>query len=300
MKSNLWWIVGIALGGLLGCGEDAAGPDAAVPANVTVRQRIAQLAPAVTFAHRGQGPTRSGNPVPENSLAAFRVAIAQGTDGLEMDSELTADGHLILMHDDIVDRTTECHGCVSMLSFDTIRHCRLLDGDGNPTQEVPPTLDEVFALQPTNVLVNVELKIFSGNCLTPGHGPVDIATEMVATLRRLGVERRTVVQSFDPDALASLKMQAPDLYSAFLVSGLRPRDVTTALALHADAIQPGGPFPFLSLSATDIRAALDGGLQVIPWTVDDAASINTLLDKGINGLITDDPVLAKQVIQARR
>jgi glycerophosphoryl diester phosphodiesterase len=265
-----------------------------------VRQRIADLAPVAVFAHRGLGPTRSGNPFPENSLAAFRAAFDQGTDALEMDSELTEDGQLVLMHDDTLDRTSECSGCVSALSFETIRHCRLLDGNDQPTNEVPPTLDEVFALQPTDALVNVELKVFGNECRTPGHGPIDLATAMVATLRRLGVEQRTIVQSFDAEALASVKAQAPDIYTAFLVSGLLPRHVTMALEIHADAIQPGGPFPFLNLSPELLQSAMAAGLQVIPWTVDDAESVNDLLDAGVNGIITDDPALVKQVVQSRR
>jgi glycerophosphoryl diester phosphodiesterase len=285
---------------LVGCGSDGEAASRAAPAKTVVRQHIAQLAPAAVFAHRGQGPTGAGNPFPENSLAAFRAGIAQGTDGLEMDSELTEDGQLVLMHDDTVDRTSECRGCVSALGFDTIRHCRLLDGNGQPTDQVPPTLDEVFQLQPADILVNVELKVFGSACQRPGHGPSDLAAAMVATLRRLGVERRTLVQSFDPEALRSVKALAPDIYTAFLVTGLRASDVATAVDIHADAIQPGGPFPLLTLPPALLRSAQDAGLQVIVWTVDDAASINTLLDDGVNGIISDNPALVKQLIQDRR
>ena len=284
---------------LAACGSDDGGGGAVVPANLAVRERLADLAPVAVFAHRGMGPTRAGNPFPENSLAAFRAAFDQGTDALEMDSELTADGRLILMHDDTVDRTSECSGCVSALTFDAIRACRLLDGNGQPTDEVPPTLDEAYALQPDDALVNVELKVFGQGCLTPGHGPVDLATAMVAALRRLGVEHRTVVQSFDSEALASVKAQAPDIYTALLVSGLLARHITEAVEIHADAIQPGGPFPFVNLSPELLQAASDAGLQVIPWTVDDAESVNRLLDAGVDGIITDDPALVKQVVEAR-
>lgn len=299
MKINRQWIVALGVVATFGCGGGNDADSSPEAANVVVRQRVAQFAPAVNFAHRGQGPTGPGTP-PENSLAAFRAAIAQGADGIEMDSELTADGQLVLMHDDTVDRTTECRGCVSSLSFDAIRRCRLLDGNGQPTDQVPPTLDEVFALQPSKILVNVELKVFGDNCRTPGHGPVDLANAMVRTLRRLNVERRTIVQSFDAEALASVKAQAPDIYTAFLVSGLRPRDVTTAVELHADALQPGGAFPFLTLKPADLRAALDAGLQVIVWTVDDEASLNTLLDSGVSGFISDNPLLVKKVVGNRR
>src|SRR5215470_1354438 len=300
MKTGFSWAAALIVCALVACGShNNSGGTSTDHANFVVHQRIARLAPSAVFAHRGQGPTAPGNPYPENSLAAFRAAIAQGTDGLEMDSELTEDGQLILMHDDTVDRTTECRGCVSALSFDTVRHCRLLDGDGHPTDQVPPTLDEVFALQPADVLVNAELKVFGSSCRTPGHGPTDLATAMVASLRRLRVEQRTLVQSFDADALRSVKAQAPDIYTAFLVTGLRAGDIATATDIHADAIQPGGPFPFVTLPPALLRGALDAGLQVIPWTVDDAESINTLLDSNVSGIISDKPALVKQVLRDR-
>src|SRR5512143_3807779 len=124
VNTSCRWLAVAVLLVFSGCGSDHEVVSPAAPANVAVRQRITGLAPAAVFAHRGRGPTASGNPYPENSLAAFRAALAQGTDGLEMDSELTQDGRLILMHDDTVDRTTECSGCVSMLSFDAVRRCR--------------------------------------------------------------------------------------------------------------------------------------------------------------------------------
>jgi glycerophosphoryl diester phosphodiesterase len=282
---------------VFGCSSDDSNGTAAVPANVEVRQRIADLAPLAVFAHRGLGPTRSGNPYPENSLASFAAAIAAGTDALEMDAEITLDGRLVLMHDDTVDRTSECSGCVSALTFDAIRRCRLLDGNGQPTDEIPPTLDEVFALEPGDTLVNVELKVFSGDCLTPGHGAAELAAAMVAALRRLGVERRTVVQSFDAEALLAVKAQAPDIYTALLVSGLRARDITAAVDLGADALQPGGPFPLVNLQPALLQMALDAGLQVIPWTVNDEESIHELLDSHVSGIITDDPALVKWVAQ---
>lgn len=299
MKILARFVATLFLCSLSACSADDGGGKSAVPSNLTVRQRITDLAPVAIFAHRGQGPTISGSIFPENSLAAFREAIRLGTDGLEMDSELTEDGKLVLMHDDTVDRTTDCSGCVSTLTFDAIRACRLLDGNDQPTDQVPPTLDEVFALNPTAILVNVEIKTFGSACLTPGHGPADLATAMVANLRRLGVEDRTVVQSFDAEALATVKEQASDVYTALLTTGLRGGDITKALEIHADAIQPGGPFPFVNIPPALVESARAAGLQVIPWTVDDADSINELLDAGIDGIITDDPVLVKQIVQAR-
>lgn len=300
IQSRTCGLAALILSTLAACSSDDGSGRNAIPANVEVRQRIAGLAPAAVFAHRGQGPTVAGSVYPENSLPAFRAAIEQRTDGLELDSEITLDGHLVVMHDDTLDRTTACTGCVSALSLDAIRDCRLLGGDDQPTAEAPPTLDEVFALQPADILVNVELKVFGAACRTPGHGPVELATAMVAALRRLGVERRTVVQSFDAEALATVKALAPDIYTALLVTGLLPRHIDTALEIGADAIQPGGPFPFINLSPVLIAAAREAGLQVIPWTVNDASSILEMLGVGIDGVITDDPALARYIVEGAR
>lgn len=230
---------------------------------------------------------------------SFRAAVDQGADALEMDSELTLDGQLVVMHDDTVDRTTECSGCVSALSLAEIRRCRLLDGDGRPTGEVPPTLDEVFALEPRDMLVNVELKVFGSGCLTPNHGPAQLAAAMVSALRRLRAEHRTIVQSFNAAALMAVNAQAPEIYTALLVTGLRTPNIATALEVQADALQPGGPFPLQRLSPDLLRSAREAGLQVIPWTVNDVASVNDLLDSHVEGIITDDPALVKQVIRSR-
>ena len=96
---------------------------------------------ALRLAHRGDWRV-----APENSLAAFRAAIAQGADGIEMDSELTADGQLVLMHDDTVDRTTNGKGRVAEM---TLAEIRKLDAgawfDSAFRGERIPTLEELAA-----------------------------------------------------------------------------------------------------------------------------------------------------------
>ena len=72
----------------------------------------------------------------------------EGPGKVELDVELTSDGELIVMHDDTLDRTTTCEGCASAFTLAGIRRCRLLDGDGRPTDEIPPTLSEVYAAMP--------------------------------------------------------------------------------------------------------------------------------------------------------
>ena len=150
------------------CGDDV--PVDLSPPNEQVREQIASLAPSANIGHRGTGMTRPGHALPENSISSFVAAMAAGADGIELDVEITQDGQLIVMHDDTVNRTTDCMGCVSEMTFDEIRACRLLDGAGLPTEEQPPTLEEVYAEIPSPALINVELKVFDA-CLTETTGP---------------------------------------------------------------------------------------------------------------------------------
>lgn len=216
--------------------------------------------------------------------------MAEGADGIELDVEITQDGQLIVMHDDTVDRTTNCTGCVSEMTFEEIRACFLLDGAGLPTEEHAPTLDEVYAAVPSPALINVEIKVFGPDCLTDTTGPdalVPLALEEVA---RLGGENRTFFSSFDTEAAELVKLERPEYYSALLLVVSDSETVQQALLLGQDAIHPRSGL----VDAETVQEALDSGLQVNVWTVNDEAEMEANIEKGATGIITDVPrVLAE-------
>jgi glycerophosphoryl diester phosphodiesterase len=268
-----------------GCGGTVSLDDAAgAPANLVVRRRIADLAPAANLGHRGTGVNRLGHPFAENSLASFHAAVKEGADGVELDVELTADGELIIMHDDTLDRTTTCRGCVSAFTFSEARGCALLDGNGRVTGERPPTLDEVFGVLPPDALVNIELKVYEPPCLTATTGARALARTAVAAVHRLGVGTRTLFSSFSEEAAAAVKDEDPHLYSAQLLLGVRRDSLMRALDRHLDAIHP-----LHFVSADNVRAIREAGLQVNVWTVDAEADMRDNLNKGVTAIITDEP-----------
>ena len=278
--------------GAIGCGDDGGG---SLPANEVVRRRIDSLAPAANIGHRGTGVTRPGHSLPENSIASFIEAMAQGADGVELDVELTADGALIVMHNDTVDSTTTCTGRVCDWTLAEVRECFLVDGAGRPTSESPPTLEEVYQALPRDALVNVELKTFKPPCLTDDNGAAALARAAVNTVRRLGVEARTLFSSFDSIAAAVVKEEDPTLYSALLVFVADDDTLEHALDLGLDAIHP-----LHSVTKERVRAMLDAGLQVNVWTVNSAERMNQALDKGVTAIITDEPALLDHVMAAPR
>jgi glycerophosphoryl diester phosphodiesterase len=260
-------------------------PRDAVRASIFLRQ------PSANLGHRGTGPTREGHPFPENSISSFVAAMDEGADGVELDVGITEDGRLIVMHDDTVDRTTDCTGCVSEMTFDEIRACRLLDGDGNPTEERPPTLVEVYSALDGTALINVELKVFEAPCLTDTTGPEALVPLALEEVTLIGGEGRTIFSSFDETAAELVKTERPGYYSAFISLQSTPEDVEKAVALNQDALHPS-----ILVSAETVQAALDQDLQVNIWAPNTAESMEDQIDKGSTALITNEPAILAELL----
>jgi glycerophosphoryl diester phosphodiesterase len=259
-----------------------------------VRASIALLAPSANLGHRGTGTTTEGNPYPENSISSFLAAMEEGADGVSIDVEMTMDGELVIMHDDTLDRTTDCTGCVSEMTLDEIRACRLLDANENPTEEHPPTPFEVYTALDGNILIDLELKVFDSACLTDTTGPEQLVPAVLEEVTRLEGQDRTLFSSFDETVAELIKTEQPGYYSALLSSNPGPELVDKALLLGQDAIHP-----LYSISADTVQSALDEGLQVNIWTVDTAELMQAQIDKGSTAIITDEPeVLADLLMMA--
>ncbi len=256
-----------------------------------VRTSISLRRPSANLGHRGTGPTREGHPFPENSISSFVAAMDEGADGVELDVEITEDGQLIVMHDDTLDRTTDCTGCVSEMTFDEIRACRLLDGAGNATEERPPTLVEVYSALDGTALINVELKVFEAPCLTDTTGPEALVPLALEQVTLIGAEGRTIFSSFDETAAGLVKTERPGYYSALISLQSNPEDVETAVALNQDALHPS-----ILVSAETVQAALDADLQVNVWVPNTAESMEAQIDKGSTALITNEPAILADLL----
>lgn len=256
-----------------------------------VRARIAALAPSANLGHRGTGITGERNPFPENSIPSFEAAMEEGANGVELDAEITMDGRIIVMHDDTVDRTTDCTGCVSAMTIEEVRSCLLLDSDGDPTSLHPPTLEEVYAALGSDALINIELKVFGEDCRTATTGPADLVEAVLEEVIRIGGQEQTLFSSFDATAAELVKTLQPGFYSALISSNPDSAFVERAVTLNLDAIHP-----LLSILEADVQLALDSGLQVNVWGVNDAVFMQQQLDKGSTAIITDEPAILAELL----
>ncbi|MBI3894013.1 MAG: glycerophosphodiester phosphodiesterase, partial [Candidatus Wallbacteria bacterium] len=160
------------------------------PVEHATQQRVAPW----VIAHRGYSAV-----YPENTMRSFREAIAAGADAIEMDVQTTADGRLVVLHDDVLDRTSDGKGPVGALTLEQVK--RLDAGRWKGARfagERIPTLDEVLELsRGTGVGLVVEAK-------TPYALDPRLAGRIVELLDRAGVTSRTILQSFDHRPLAEI------------------------------------------------------------------------------------------------
>ena len=208
---------------------------------------------------------------PENTLAAFTLALAQGADGVELDVQLCADGVPIIIHDTTVDRTCDGTGRVADLSLAELR-LLTIDND-HPI----PTLDDLFATFGRRTLYNVELKAL-------GRGGDALAAAVARAIAAHGVAEQVLISSFSPFTLrAARRHLSPGVPLALL----RERRATRAAhaLLRAAADHPHHPLIDESLMAW----ARWRGLRVNAWTVDDPAEARRLLQLGVHGIITNRP-----------
>jgi glycerophosphoryl diester phosphodiesterase len=145
--------------------------------------------PAIlTIAHRGFWKTTA-----ENSLASIRAAVALGVEMVEIDTQATADGTLVVIHDETLDRTTTGSGTVRELPFEIVRSARLLAGAGGetaePTEECVPTLEEILQEARGRITVNIDTKFTRD------------LPQVMETVLRLGIQDQVLVKTdVDPQA----------------------------------------------------------------------------------------------------
>jgi glycerophosphoryl diester phosphodiesterase len=224
--------------------------------------------------HRGAAGTH-----PENTMASFRRAMEIGVDGLEFDVHRTLDGHLVVIHDAAVDRTTNGSGLVMAM---TLEEVQALDaGSWKGPQfagERVCTLRELIRATPPQIHLFLELK--AGSIHYNG-----IEEEVVALLRDEGALGRTQISSFDHHALKRLHEIAPNLPLGMLFADNLLDPVALALEIGCEALHPAWEW----VTEEMVEAAHAAGLKVNTWTVNHPFAIARVKAFGVDGIISDFP-----------
>jgi glycerophosphoryl diester phosphodiesterase len=237
----------------------------------------------ILFAHRGASAH-----APENTLAAFELALAQQADAIELDVKLSADGHAVVIHDATVDRTTGVHGRVRDL---TLAQLKSLDAGSFFSEkykgEKIPTLEEVFEAVGNRTFINVELTNYST--------PRDPLVESVCLLvKRFGLQERVLFSSFFGFNLTKAHRLVPEVPRGLLAVegwvGAWARSFGFMFGRYA-ALHPN----MADVTPQQIQRVHRLQRRVHVWTVNAADDMRRLFQWGVDGIFTDDPQLAVQV-----
>jgi glycerophosphoryl diester phosphodiesterase len=234
----------------------------------------------IAFAHRGGAATG-----PENTMASFARAVELGYRYLETDARVTSDGVLLAFHDETLDRVSDLTGRLEDRPWSEVKKARV---GGEPI----PTLEELLSAFP-HVRFNIDPKL-------------DRAVEpLVRALRRTGSEERVCVAAFSDRRLLAVRRQT----GGRVCTALGPHGIGRLRAASYGV--PVGPFGAACVQvplrhrgrplvdARFVRAAHRRRLPVHVWTIDDADEMRRLLDLGVDGIMTDEPAVLKEVLVSR-
>lgn len=227
------------------------------------------------IAHRGSSGER-----PENTMAAYRLAVAQRADMIEIDLHRTRDGAIPITHDANLGHL----GGRGEIADATIAQVRALDaGDG----ERVPLLQEVLDEFGTQIPFNLELKIGTRGAYA------GLEATALAEVEQRGLIPQMLFSSFYDDVLAELRKQSPAARIGLLISRQSGTDwAKRARALRAEALNP----ELAQVTSELVRAAHGEGLAVYVFTVDPEDQMRRMLELGVDGLFTNYPARLRRLL----
>lgn len=236
------------------------------------------------IAHRGA----SGH-APENTFAAFERAVALGAQFIETDVHLTRDARFVAIHDKTLERTTNGKGAVR---DHTLAELRELDAgmwfDRQFMGQKIPTLEEILEFARENdVVFYLEIKYDSA---------WGMHHALVAALAGAGNAARTVVISFDPSTLDALRRLDASIMTGLLVEGGNRDFVKAALDVGARQLCPRADLITREL----VDQAHRSDLHVVTWTVNEAAKMGSVINAGVDGIMTDLPDRLRATLEDKK
>lgn len=235
------------------------------------------------FAHRGF----SGK-YPENTMLAFEQAVKTGCGGIELDVQLTKDGFPVIIHDEKLDRTTNGSGDLRNYTYQELLAFHCIGASFQDGSQRIPTLREYFSyIRDTGSFTNIELK--NSVYAYPG-----LEEKVFALIEEFKISDRILISSFNHDSILKCKCLNPSIPVAFLV-GMGTELGRMAEYAKENRVEYCHPDCRL-LTAEKIHQFHNLGIGVNVWTVNQKDEISRFLKLGVDGIITNFPDLAMEVL----
>lgn len=276
-----------------------------IPIQERKKHPMLEMNRPLVMAHRG-----GAGLAPENTLAAFRHATTLGVDVIELDIHLTKDGHLVVIHDETIDRTTDGSGKVNELTLAEIQSYdagfHFVDPDGRHSYRgqgvVVPTLEAVFQEVPKEMRFTIEVKDTNDPDLYE-----EIGLQLWDLLVAYDVQDKVLIGSFDQRILDMMT----DISAGKAIISAGKQEVTKFVLLHklglhtlyktkVDSIEM--PVKVAGVDLIDpklIHAAKRRGMDVHYWTINNLETMEELLELGVDGIISDRPDIMIDLLDER-
>lgn len=255
----------------------------------------------LVIAHQGGDDVRPGDTLP-----AFQHAVDIGADVLEMDAHITKDGHIVLMHDERVDRTTDGTGLIEAMTLEELSR---LDAAYRWTPDngltypyrgqgvAVPTLEDLFLKFPQMRYV-IEIK----------KSQVPIGKPLCDLIRMYGMQNKVMVASFHDEAMANFRTICPEIATSGSRSEVTPFVLLSKLFWAGFLRSPqfqSLQVPYETkesygipiMTRRFIEQAHARNVRIEPWTVDDPGLMKEYIHWGVDGIITDNPGLMLDVLE---
>lgn len=241
------------------------------------------MAKPVVIAHRGASAY-----APENTMAAFSKALSLGAGGIELDVQLSRDGHVVVIHDEKVDRTSNGKGWIKDLTLEELK--KLDFGSWFSPEfrnERIPALEQVMELlESWDGLLNIEIK--SGPVLYQG-----LEEKVIGLTRKCDMAERVIISSFNHYSLVEVKRLAPEMKTGILYMEGLVEPWEYAKRINANAIHP----LFYNIIPELMEGCKKHGIAVNPFTVDQPDMIRNMAAAGVDGIITNVPDRALKIVE---
>jgi glycerophosphoryl diester phosphodiesterase len=239
------------------------------------------------FAHRGASAY-----APENTLAAFHLALLQIADAIELDAKLSADGHVVVIHDQTVDRTTSGFGRVCDIPLSDLQ---ALDAgshfDTDYKNESIPTLDEVFTSFGGQIFINIELTNYASIY-------DELPYKVAQLVKKHKLEKDVLFSSFNPIALRRIHRILPEVPLGLLAlpgrKGMMSRSLLGKMIVSYQALHP----ELRDTSASLVNWVHKSGQRIHIYTVNHARDLRRIFKLNVDGIFTDDVPLARQILES--
>jgi glycerophosphoryl diester phosphodiesterase len=235
---------------------------------------------------------------PENTMSAFRACVELGLDAIETDVRMTKDGHLVLIHDRSVTRTTNGEGSVDLM---TLEELRALDagfwkGPEHVGERIPTVEEFLELIAPTNIIINWELKEYPRD---HGERAYECVDKLVELIDRYGVAERSLINSFSQKLLEYVNDKWPGKFQIHSYPDYIKFDVSKKpLDSFSDWIAIWRKdAEHLSGFAADYEYAAHRGLPTCILVPDDPAHYKKAIELGCKMFTSDDPAKAVEILK---